>query len=157
MSFQEYCKIRDMQTHKLPKELVTVLLEEARHGQKNAHAIYSGHQIGASVLTKSGMVFSGGNVENSSYGGTVCAERVALWKAVTEGAKPPFDVVCVISSTTDIWPPCGLCRQVMTEFCHKDTIILASNKSGKTKSFLFKDLLPEAFDPSFLKKKPSKK
>lgn len=146
-----------MKSHTLPKDVISLLLKEAKQGQKNAYAPYSKFQIGASVLSKDGQIFSGGNMENSSYGGTVCAERVAIWKAVSESAKLPLQAVYVISSSDEAWPPCGLCRQVMSEFCDDMTIVLAGNKKGEYKSYLFGDLLPEAFTKSYLKKKKSKK
>ena len=119
--------------------------------KNHAHAPYSGFQVGAAIQTSDGKIFSGCNVENASYGGTICAERGAVMKAISEGGKPPFDAVFVASSSHQAWPPCGLCLQVLSEFCRPTTLVAIFDKNKKEKLFHFSDLLPESFDPSYLK------
>ncbi|MBX2986947.1 MAG: cytidine deaminase [Bdellovibrionaceae bacterium] len=128
-----------------------VLFREAKKAQKNAHAPYSKHKIGAALRTANGRIFSGCNVENASYGGTVCAERVAVFKAVSEGLKGPITDICVISSQKDPWPPCGFCRQVLAEFATENTRIFLANPRGITKMFTLGELFPESFTPTHLK------
>lgn len=141
-------------THNLALELVEELFAEAYKAQKKSHSPYSGYKIGASILTADGDIYTGANVENSSYGATVCAERVAIWSAITDlesTQKGSFiDVVCVVSSSPEAWPPCGMCRQVISEFAHKDTIILSRGIQGETKSYTFAELFPESFNAKFL-------
>lgn len=131
-----------------PSETLRKLALMAR---KNAHAPYSGAKIGAALRMKDGSVFTGCNVENASYGGTVCAERVAIFKAVSEGAKGPIAEICVASDAAEPWPPCGLCRQVLAEFATPDTLVVTVNPKKAMKAFRFGDLFPEAFTPSYLK------
>ena len=127
------------------------LLKEAIKAQKNAHAPYSKKYIGAAILMDDGKIYSGCNVENASYGGTVCAERVAIFKGISEGAKK-IQEVQVVSSETNPWPPCGFCRQVIAEFATPTTKIHLSNPQGHTRSLLFTELFPEAFGPAHLQK-----
>lgn len=119
--------------------------------RKKAYAPYSGFQVGAAILTQDDQIFAGCNVENASYGGTICAERCAVLKAVSEGAKMPLKAVYVVSSSSKAWPPCGLCLQVLSEFCLSTTLVTISNKDAEEKMYRFSDLLPESFDPQFLK------
>lgn len=139
----------------LAAELLEKLIDEAKKAQKKSHSPYSGYKIGASVLTASGDIFSGANVENSSYGATVCAERVAIWSAVTDIdtiQKNYFiDVICVVSASPEAWPPCGMCRQVISEFAHKDTVVITQGTKGPAKSYKFSELFPESFSADFLK------
>lgn len=121
-------------------------------GRKNAYAPYSGHQIGAAVVLSDGTVTSGGNIENASFGGTVCAERVAIWKGVHEHPGTKIKEVVVVSDEAEPWPPCGLCRQVIAEFADKDTLISVGDLNGIRKSYRFADLFPEAFTPEHMKK-----
>lgn len=127
------------------------LFDLARTAQQRSHAPYSNAFIGAALFTKDGKTWSGCNIENASYGGTVCAERVAMWKAVSEGATMPVTEILVVSSKPEAWPPCGLCRQVLAEFATPETLVHVSNPQGQMKTFTFKELLPEAFTPAFLK------
>lgn len=129
----------------------TDMLKAALEAQKNAHAPYSQKKIGAAVLMDNGKVYSGCNVENASYGGTVCAERVAIFKAVSEGAHKIKEVV-VVSSEANPWPPCGFCRQVIAEFATPQTQIHLANPQGASRSMSFEELFPEAFGPSHLSK-----
>ena len=133
--------------NEMQKKLFTL----ATQAQKHSHSPYSKAKIGSALLTADGQFFAGCNIENASYGGTVCGERVAIWKSVSEGAKLPIKEILVVSSSDDIWPPCGLCRQVMAEFSTPETLVHCANQKGDLKSYRFSDLLPEAFTPSFLK------
>lgn len=126
------------------------LFEAACHVQRKAHAPYSGALIGAAVLMGDGQIFTGCNVENASYGGTVCAERVAIFKAVSEGAQKLIKEILVVSDAEKPWPPCGFCRQVIAEFANEHTIIHTANLQGKVKSFQFPEIFPEAFTPKHL-------
>ena len=124
----------------------------AKAAQKKSHSPYSKKKIGAALVTADGKVFSGSNIENASYGGTVCAERVAIFKAVSEGAKTPVKQICVISDEKTPWPPCGFCRQVLAEFAGPETLIHLANSKGIQRTWFFGDLFPEAFGPSHLKR-----
>lgn len=127
------------------------LLQKAIEGQKNSYAPYSGKHIGAAVLMDNGKIYNGCNVENASYGGTVCAERTAIFKAVSDGAKKIKEVM-VVSSEQNPWPPCGFCRQVIAEFASPDTQVHLANPQGKSRTVKFIDLFPEAFGPAHLNK-----
>lgn len=132
-------------------DLLKSLLTAAKKTAKRAHAPYSGYSIGAALVGKDGLIYSGCNVENASYGGTVCAERVAIFKAVSEGAKLPVLDICVYSEAKEPWPPCGFCRQVLAEFATPETRIHLANPKGILKSYTLGELLPEAFTPSHLR------
>jgi cytidine deaminase len=129
-----------------------VLKSEAEKARRKAYAPYSGFKVGAALLTSDNKLYSGCNVENASYGGTICAERTAILKAISEGAATPLRAIHVVSSSKTPWPPCGLCLQVMSEFCAPTTVIMISGQKGQEKMFHFKDLLPESFDPQYLLK-----
>ncbi len=118
------------------------LIKMARDAMKNAYAPYSGFSVGAALLTESGKVYTGCNVENSSYGLTICAERVAVFKAVSEG-EHQFLKIAIVSSSNELTFPCGACRQVLYEFADDMEIIL-ENKEGIYVTRL-KDLLPKGF------------
>jgi len=118
-----------------------------------SHSPYSQKRIGAAIILSNGKTYSGCNIENASYGGTVCAERVAIWKAYSENpSNLKITEVIVASNETDPWPPCGLCRQVISEFGTPETKITAINPQGKNLNFKFADLFPQAFTPEHLKK-----
>src|SRR5215207_1639331 len=125
------------------------LVEAAIEVRTRAYAPYSNFKVGAAVRTKNGKIYTGCNVESASYGLTVCAERVAIWKAVSEGEKE-FEEVAVVADTEELTPPCGVCRQIIWEFGGDIPVILA-NLNGKTEVVQMKDLLPRAFDTKFLK------
>ena len=125
------------------------LIDAARGVRDRAHAPYSNFQVGAAVEAEDGTVYTGCNVESASYGLTVCAERVAIWKGVSEGAKK-FGRIAVVVDTEDLTPPCGACRQVIWEFCG-DVPVTLSNLKGKTETLQMSELLPRAFDSKFLK------
>ena len=120
------------------------LRELAIEASKNSHSPYSNAQVGSAIQMKSGQYFSGCNIENSSFGGTVCAERVAIFKAVSQNEK---SIAKIYVYTKAGWPPCGLCLQVMTEFSDTELEVIIGNEAGDEKSVLIKDLLPLAFTP----------
>ena len=126
------------------------LIDLANTARERAYVPYSQYAVGAALRTKSGRLFTGVNVENAAYPQTMCAERVAIFKAVSEGEKD-FEIISVV--TENGGSPCGGCRQVMAEF-GLDTIVLMADGSGKlVKETTVKELLPEAFTPSHLPKK----
>ena len=120
------------------------LIEKAKRARLKAYAPYSNFKVGAALLTKTGKVYTGANVENSTFGLTVCAERVAVFKAVNRGDKDFIKIVVVADKDTPI-TPCGACRQVLSEFV-KDLIIVCANLQGKKERYSLKELLPEAFE-----------
>lgn len=128
------------------------LLEAARASREKSYSPYSGHKVGAAIKLSNGKVFSGCNVENSSYGGTICAERTAIFKAVSECGKIQITEVLVVTDANEPWPPCGLCRQVIAEFAKPDIAIHAANLQGAIKTKKFGELFPDAFTPDYLKK-----
>lgn len=111
-------------------------------------APFSGFLVGAALRTEEGKVYTGCNVESASYGLTVCAERVAIWKALSEGERN-FAELAVVADTETLTPPCGTCRQIIWEFCKNATIVLA-NLHGQTETVSSRELLPRAFDARFL-------
>ena len=122
-------------------------------GMHFSYSPYSNKKIGASILLTNGKSYSGCNIENASYGGTVCAERVAIWKAYSENSSTEKILEVVVASAEDKpWPPCGFCRQIMAEFCSPNTIIRLVNLKDIEIQYTFKDLFPEAFEPIHLKK-----
>jgi cytidine deaminase len=125
------------------------LIDLANTARQRAYVPYSKYRVGAAVRTKSGKTFTGVNVENASYPQTMCAERIAIFKAVSEGEQE-FEAISVV--TDNGGSPCGGCRQVMAEF-GLDTIVLFANGDGKLlQELTVKDLLPEAFTPEKLVK-----
>ena len=118
------------------------LIEMAKKARENAYAPYSKFKVGAAILTEDENVYTGVNVENASYGLTVCAERVALFKAVSDGKKS-FKAIAVVADTEKPIPPCGACRQVLSEF--GDMEVIMANLKGDFKVARLKDLLPESF------------
>lgn len=128
------------------------MIDAAYAVQKKAYAPYSEFLIGSCISDSKGKLFSGCNIENSSYGGTVCAERVAIWKGVSENMKLPIKTVVVVSSEKEKWPPCGMCRQVMAEFCSPTTTVFFGNNKKEFSKMTFEELLPEAFSNKFILK-----
>jgi len=124
------------------------LIAAAKQARENAHAPYSNFRVGAALRAKSGRIFTGCNVENASYGLTLCAERVAIFKAISEGERG-FDAIAVVADTDTLTPPCGACRQIIWEFCG-DVPVVMSNLKGKVERETAGKLLPRAFDSSFL-------
>jgi cytidine deaminase len=126
----------------------TALVEAARAARLHALAPFSHFQVGAALLTKEGRVFTGCNVENATYGLTVCAERVAVWKAVSEGYRA-FTRVAVVADTAEPTPPCGACRQILWELGGDLEVILANLEAPKA-LYRMRDLLPNPFDARLL-------
>lgn len=124
------------------------LIEAASAVRENSYAPYSKFRVGAAVETKAGKIYSGCNIESASYGLTVCGERVAIWKAVSEG-EHEFRQIAVVVDTEELTPPCGVCRQILWEFCGNVPVTLA-NLSGKSETVMMEDLLPRAFGRRFL-------
>ena len=125
------------------------LIEEATAARVRSIAPFSKFLVGAALQTDEGKVFTGCNVESASYGLTVCAERVAIWKALSEGERD-FARLVIVADTEQLTPPCGTCRQIIWEFCKHATILLA-NLHGQKEELHIADLLPRAFDARFLK------
>jgi cytidine deaminase len=125
------------------------LIQAARKAKTHSHSPYSKFRVGAAVMTKSGKIYTGCNIENSSYSLTVCAERTALFKAVSEGEKK-FLAMVISTDVNDFISPCGACRQVISDLAGDINIIL-TNGVGKTKIMKMKDLLPHPFTPKNLK------
>ena len=125
------------------------LIEAATKVRLQSVAPFSGFYVGAAVRTESGKVYTGCNVESASYGLTVCAERVAIWKALSEGERH-FTELAVVADTETLTPPCGTCRQIIWEFARGAAIVFA-NLKGESETFHMADLLPRAFDARFLK------
>lgn len=120
------------------------LINRARDAMKYAYAPYSGFKVGAAVLSEDGQIFSGCNVENVSFGATNCAERTAIFKAVSAGAMS-FSKIAVVSSKGTKTFPCGICRQVLLEFMKKDGLVLLADGTGITQ-YKLGELVPYAFE-----------
>lgn len=120
---------------------------------KNSYSPYSDYHVGAALLCKSGRVYTGCNIENAAYGPTVCAERTAFFKAVSEGERD-FSAIAVAGGKdgkiSGAFPPCGVCRQVMAEFCGGDFSVFVVNGEESFKEYTLSDLLPEAFGPKYI-------
>ncbi|MFT3982948.1 MAG: cytidine deaminase [Lachnospiraceae bacterium] len=132
------------------------LIRTAMEARKQAYAPYSKYRVGAALLTKNGEVIKGCNIENASYGATNCAERTAFFKAVSEGKKN-FAAIAVIGGeeetdeTEGYAYPCGICRQVMREFCDQDTFrVLVAKSETDYEEVLLAQLLPNSFGPEHL-------
>lgn len=134
----------------MKKETLFVLAKEA---MKNSYAPYSNYNVGAVLLTKNDEVYSGCNIENVSYSVTCCAERVALFKAVSVGERE-FSAICILGGKngeiTDYAMPCGICRQALAEFCDSDFKVYVGKSEDDIKEFTLSELLPCSFDKSKL-------
>src|SRR5689334_16684553 len=126
----------------------SALIEAALAARDHAYAPFSNFKVGSALEDIEGRIHTGCNVENATYGLTVCAERVAVWKAISEGARK-FRRVAVAADTDALTPPCGACRQILWEFCG-DVELILTNLHGKSETFRLKDLFPRPFDASFL-------
>jgi cytidine deaminase len=124
------------------------LIQAATASRANSVSHRSGFAVGAAIEAEDGKIYGGCNVENSTYGLTVCAERVAVWKALSEGVRK-FRAVAVVTGADSPTPPCGACRQILWEFCGNLELIL-TNLQGKTESHSLSHLFPKPFDASFL-------
>jgi cytidine deaminase len=131
------------------KDTEEKLIEAAKKARERAFAPYSNFKVGAALLGKNGETFTGCNVENASYGLTMCAERVAIFKAISEGANC-FERIVVVADTENLTPPCGACRQIIWEFCG-DIPVTFANLQGAVETVQMSELLPRAFDTKFLK------
>lgn len=125
------------------------LIKLAKEARASAHAPYSNFEVGAALVTTDGRVWKGCNIENSTYSLTVCAERVAIFKAVSEGSREIVKIA-VVADTENLTPPCGCCRQMIWEFAAEETTVIMANLSGDVLKCEVKELLPKAFDASFL-------
>jgi cytidine deaminase len=124
------------------------LLTAALAARENAFAPFSKFKVGAAIEDIDGRIHTGCNVENATYGLTVCAERVAVFKAISEGVRK-FRRVAVAADTDRLTPPCGACRQILWEFCGDVEIVLV-NLRGQAETHRLKDLFPKPFDVSYL-------
>ena len=124
------------------------LISAARAARENAHAPFSNFKVGAALRAASGKIFGGCNVENATYGLTVCAERVAIFKAISEGERK-FAAIAVVTDTETLTPPCGACRQLIWEFCG-DVPVVLSNLHGRVEELRMSQLFPKPFDSSNL-------
>ena len=127
---------------------MSVLIEAAIEARLRAHAPYSRFLVGAALESDDGRIFTGCNIENSTYGLTLCAERVAVFKAISEGVRN-FRRIAVAADTPKLTPPCGSCRQILWEFC-RDIEVILINLQGQIETLRLKDLFPRPFDDSFL-------
>lgn len=125
----------------------TNLRKLAQDASKNAYSPYSKALVGSALVTSDGSVYTGCNVENASYGGTICAERVAILKAVSD---KKLKIKKIYVYTKEGWPPCGMCRQVMSEFADADLEVIIGDVAGKETVMKFKDLMPLSFTPDHL-------
>ncbi|MEJ2264425.1 MAG: cytidine deaminase [Anaerolineales bacterium] len=132
----------------LPDELRQKLIETALEARKWAYAPYSGYDVGAALLTSSDRIYDGVNVENAAYPSSMCAERVAVFKAVSEGER---DFVAVVVASSNGGTPCGACRQVLAEFGLNTLIILVNDQGEVIRETTLENLLPAAFLPEDLK------
>lgn len=126
------------------------LCKEAIEAMENAYAPYSGYKVGAALLTEKGKLFAGCNIENAAYTPTVCAERVALFNAISSGERN-FTAIAVAGGKDGVisgaFPPCGVCRQVMAEFCAPDFTVLVVTGEDSYKKYTLNELFPQAFTP----------
>ncbi len=124
------------------------LIELAKVAMDNAYTPYSGYKVGAALLCADGTVYTGCNIENAAFSPTVCAERTAIFKAVSEG-KRDFTAIAICGGKdgilTGFFPPCGVCRQVIREFCTDDFVIYLAGAEGKYRTYTLAELLPESF------------
>lgn len=132
------------------------LIDLALKAREKAYTPYSDHPVGAALLTKSGRVYTGCNVENAAFTPGNCAERTAIFKAVSEGERE-FEKIAIVGGMKSrkelpICPPCGVCRQVLMEFCDPETflVILGTNIPGKAEEYTLKEILPLGFGPKSL-------
>lgn len=125
------------------------LILQAKDAMCFAYAPYSHFKVGAAILTKDGKIFKGCNIENASYGATNCAERTAVFKAVSEGYRK-FEKIAIVASSGDYASPCGICRQVLMEFMPKGKVILYSEKEGMV-TYTVRELLPRSFGAETMK------
>ena len=137
----------------LEKSMISKLIETAMEQLKFSYTPYSNFKVGASLLTKNGQIYTGCNIENAAYTPTNCAERTAIFKAVSEGVRE-FDAICIVGGKdgilTEYTAPCGVCRQVMREFCRGD-FTLVFYDGEKTAEYTLDEMMPHSFTPMDLK------
>lgn len=126
------------------------LAKKAESAKDKAFAPYSNFHVGAALVTKSGKIYEGANIENSSYGLTICAERTAAFQAILEGERE-FDSIAIASDSEEFCPPCGACRQVLLDLCGKNLNVVMINKKQEIKSFKLSELIPFSFGEEYLK------
>ena len=129
------------------KEMIQELIAAAKEAQKSAYVPYSNYAVGAALLADDNKIYTGCNIENASFTPTVCAERVAVFKAISEGAKQ-VEIIAVVAGE-DMGYPCGVCRQVLREFAPNIEIICL-NGAGEERTFTLEELLPHSFGPEYL-------
>jgi cytidine deaminase len=125
------------------------LIRVAALARQRAYAPYSKYRVGAAIRTKRNKIYSGGNVENASYGLTVCAERCAVWSAVAAGETKDYDAIAIVIDDDRLPTPCGACRQVLAEFAPDVRVVLATT-GGLRKATTLRELLPDPFGPAHL-------
>ncbi len=135
----------------MPIELVNL----AKEARSHAYVPYSGFSVGAALLCKDGKIYQGCNIENAAFGPTVCAERTAFFKAVYDGERD-FEAIAVVGGRageeiTGLFPPCGVCRQVMREFCDLDFKLYLGRENGAFETMTLGEMLPMSFSPADLK------
>ncbi|MBQ8527558.1 MAG: cytidine deaminase [Lachnospiraceae bacterium] len=133
----------------MEQKQIVELIEEARKAREFSYSPYSNYMVGAALLTKEGKIYTGCNIENAAYGPSNCAERTAIFKAVSEGERS-FEAIAIVGgkkeSAGDYAAPCGVCRQVMMEFCKPDEMQIIVAKSPEAyKVFTLQELMPEGF------------
>jgi cytidine deaminase len=126
------------------------LAQKAIEAKSKAVATYSNFHVGSAILTKAGKIYQGANIENSSYGLTICAERTAVFNAVLEGERE-FEAVAIASDLEGFCPPCGACRQVLLDLCGKDVDIVLVDSKSNLKTYKLKELIPHSFGEENLK------
>lgn len=135
------------------EQIEKTLIQKAMEMTKMSYAPYSGYHVGAALLAKNGNIYTGCNIENASYGATNCAERTAFFKAVSEGVMD-FEAIAIVGAPADAVAestfseyayPCGICRQVMQEFCRKDFVIIVATSTEDYKKYTLQELLPFGF------------
>ena len=128
----------------MEKEMINQLIDTAIHQLKYSYTPYSNFKVGAALLAKNGQVYTGCNIENAGYTATNCAERTAIFKAVSEGYRE-FQAIAIISDSEEVTSPCGVCRQVMAEFCGPGFEVTMVSCKGDYKTVTLEELLPYAF------------
>ncbi len=127
-----------------------MLINAAKDAMERSYSPYSKFKVGAALLADDGKIYKGCNIENSSYGATICAERTAIFKAVSEGARGIIKIA-IVSSSGEHTFPCGICRQVLVEFAREDTVVLLEGSGGTTvEEYALSELMPYAFDKTML-------
>ncbi len=130
------------------RTMLAAMTALAREAREHAQAPYSRFKVGAALKTRTGEIVTGCNIENASYGLTICAERVAVFKAVSEGLDE-FDVIAVVADSKRLTPPCGPCRQILWEYCG-DVLVHMSDLGGRSRTMRLSKLLPMPFDRTHL-------